>query len=62
MCKTDLAASYLMKLAELKDHLGAIGDEVKDNELVWIDLNGFSLSWNNFFWVICGREKLANFE
>jgi hypothetical protein len=62
MCKTDTVASYLMKLAELRDQLGAVGDEVKDDELVWIALNGFSSSWHNFVQVICGWEKLLDFE
>ncbi|KAH9293142.1 hypothetical protein KI387_041649, partial [Taxus chinensis] len=48
MSKTDTMASYLMKLAELRDQIGAVGDEVKDNELVQIALNGFSPLWHNF--------------
>jgi len=54
MCKTNIVASYLLMLAVLKDQLGVVGDEVKDNELVWIALDGFNSYWHNFFQVIYG--------
>jgi hypothetical protein len=51
MCKTHTIASYLMKLVELRDQLGAVADKDKDDELVY---PVFVLSgWNNsieFLW------------
>lgn len=41
-------ASYLMKLVELRDNLGAVGGEVKDYELVQIASIGFRSPWYNF--------------
>jgi hypothetical protein len=60
MSKTDTVASYLMKIAELRDQIAAVGDTVEDNELVWISLNGFSPPWHNFVQVICGWENLPD--
>lgn len=60
ICKTNIAPSYHMKLAEPRDQLGAI--EVKDDELVWIDVDGYNSSWHNFVHIIFGREKLPNFK
>jgi hypothetical protein len=51
-----------MNLAKLRDQPHAIGDEVKDDELVWITPNGLYSSWHNFVQVIYGREMLPNFE
>jgi len=44
MSMTNTLASYLMKLIEFGDQLVAAGDMVEDNELVWINLNGFGPS------------------
>lgn len=60
--KSNIVASCLMKLADLRDQLGVVGDKVKDDELVWIALNGFISSWHHFVQVICGREKLLVFN
>jgi hypothetical protein len=62
MSKTDTVTSYLMKIAELRDQIAAVGDTVEDDELVWISLNGFSPPWHNFVQIICGQEKLLDFE
>jgi hypothetical protein len=62
MSDTDIVASYLMKITELRDQLAAIGVKVEDEELVPIALNGFSTSWKPFVQGICAREKLPTFE
>jgi hypothetical protein len=59
MSKTDIVASYLMKIVELRDQITAVGDIVEDNELVQISLNGFS---PYFIQLICGHEHLRNFK
>jgi hypothetical protein len=48
MSDTDMVASYLMKITELRDQLVAIGMKVMDEELVPIALNGFSSPWEPF--------------
>jgi hypothetical protein len=62
MGKTNTIASYPMKLAKLRYQLGAVGDDVKDYELVRIALNGSSSYWHNFVHVIYGQKKFTNFE
>ena len=44
MSRTDTVATYFMKISQLRDQLKTIGDEVTDDELVTIALNGFSSS------------------
>jgi hypothetical protein len=52
MCRRDIVASYLMKLVELRDQLGEVGDKFKVDEIVWIILNVFSSSRHAFVKVI----------
>lgn len=55
MCKIDAIASYQMTLPKLRDQFGTINGEVKDDELVWITLNGFRTTWHNFDKFIYGQ-------
>ena len=48
-----------MKLVKLRDSIGAVDEEIKDNEFVQISLNRFSSAWH---YVICGQGKLLDFE
>ena len=40
MTRTDSVASYFIKITELKDQLGTIGEVVADREIVMMTLNG----------------------
>jgi hypothetical protein len=40
MTKADTVATFFMKIAEIKDQLGAIGEIISDRELVMLTLNG----------------------
>jgi hypothetical protein len=62
MSRTDTVATYFMKISQLRDQLKTIGDEVTDDELVTIALNGFSSSWDPFVQGICSKDVLPKFE
>ncbi|XP_059068729.1 uncharacterized protein LOC131859182 [Cryptomeria japonica] len=51
MAKGESMISFFMKIAELRDHLSAIGDEVVDKDLVMLVLNGLPHSWEPFIQV-----------
>jgi hypothetical protein len=61
-CKTDTIASYLMKITELRDQQVAIGNNIEENELVWISVNGFGPSWHQFVHHVCACEHLPSFK
>ena len=42
MTKTDNASSYLTRISQVRDELGAAGEKVDDVEMVRVSLNGFS--------------------
>jgi hypothetical protein len=48
MSKTDMIASYIMKITKLRNQLVAIGERIGESEVVWITLNGFVPSWHHF--------------
>lgn len=62
MNRSDMVATYFMKISQLKDQLTVIGDIVSDDELVNVALNKFASSWDPFVQGICSRAKLPKFE
>ena len=62
MNKSNIVATYFMRVSQLKDQLKAIGDTIDDNELVTIALNGFPSAWDPFVQGICARVELPKFE
>jgi hypothetical protein len=40
MTKSDIVATFFMKISEIRDKMGAIGEIISDTELVMITLNG----------------------
>jgi hypothetical protein len=62
MSKSNIVASYLMRITQIRDQLVAIGEAVDDTELVNVALNGFLGSWEPFVQGICAREKLPPFD
>ena len=62
MTRTDIVISYLTRVSQVRDELGAVGEKVEDNELVRIALNGFSKSWDSFVRGIVARENLPDWE
>jgi hypothetical protein len=62
MSKTDSVTSYLTRITQVRDQLGAVGETVTDVELVRVALNGFTKPWTSFIEGICAREKLPDFR
>ena len=48
MTKSDLVATYFMRVFHLRDQLKDIGDTIDDSKLVTVTLNGFPFSWDPF--------------
>jgi hypothetical protein len=48
MSKTNTMTSYLTRISQICDELTAVGEVVKDDELVRTALNGFSEKWASF--------------
>jgi hypothetical protein len=62
MTKGDTSSSFFMKMIEIIDQLGAIGEIISDRELVLTTLNNLPKHWEPFLQSINGREKLPNFD
>jgi hypothetical protein len=62
MSKTDSVTSYLTRITQVRDQLGAVDETVTNVELVRVALNGFTKPWTSFIEGICAREKLSDFN
>ena len=62
MIKSELIASYLIRIIELRDKLRTSGDNIDEKELVMTTLNGLPPSWESFIQTISGRTKLPKFD
>ena len=62
MNKDEGVASYLTRVAQVKDELATVGDIVLDLELVRIALKGFTKKWDVFVNCIIGRKTLPNWS
>jgi hypothetical protein len=62
MTKDDTIATFFMKISEIRDQLGAIGETITDRELVMITLNALPSHWEPFIQSISGRADLPQFD
>jgi hypothetical protein len=62
MTKADTVATFFMKISEIRDQLGAIGETISDKELVLTTLNALPRHWEPFLQSISGRADLPNFD
>jgi hypothetical protein len=62
MAKGESVASYLTRVAQVKDELAVVGEVIADSELVCISLKGFTKDWDMFFKCVVGREKLLDWS
>ena len=62
MTKGESVTSYLTRLSQVRNELGAVGDAVESEELVKLALNGFSKSWDSFVRGIVARENMPTWE
>ena len=54
--------SYFTRVAQIKEHLEAIGHMVEEAEIVMITLNGLPRDWESFIRGICSRRRLTKFQ
>jgi hypothetical protein len=62
MMKDDTITTFFMKISEIRDQLGAIGETITHKELVMITLNAFPSHWEPFIQSINGRADLTQFD
>ena len=62
MTKEDNVATYLTRLAQVKDELDVVGEVISDLEMVRIALKGFTKEWEVFVKCVVGREKLSDWS
>ena len=62
MVKGENVATYLIRVAQVKDELAAVGEVIPDSELVQITLKGFTKEWEDFVKCVVGREKLPDWS
>ena len=60
MTDADTVTTYLTKISQVRDELGAAGDKVEDEELVRYALNGFAAKWHTFVQGVVSKEKLLD--
>jgi hypothetical protein len=58
MTKAENVITYLTRLTQVRDELGAVGEAIVDSDLVRTALNGVSKQWVVFVEGIVAREKL----
>jgi hypothetical protein len=62
MTKAENVVTYLTRLTQVRDELGAVGEAIVDSDLVRTTLNGVSKQWAVFVEGIVAREKLPGWE
>jgi hypothetical protein len=62
MTKAENVVTYLTRLTQVRDELGAVGEAIVDSDLVRTTLNGVSKQWAVFVEGIVAREKLPSWE
>jgi hypothetical protein len=60
MGKGESVASYLTRVAQVKDELATIGEVISNSKLVRIALKGFTKEWEVFVKCVVGREHLLD--
>jgi hypothetical protein len=62
MTKDDTIATFFMRISEIRDQLGAIGETISDRELVMTTFNALPRHWEAFLQSISGRADLSGFD
>jgi hypothetical protein len=62
MTKDDTITTFFMKIPEIRDQLGAIGETLTNIELVTITLNALPSHWEPFIQSVSGRADLPQFD
>ena len=59
---SDTIHSYFKRVAQIKEQLEAVEENVEEGEIVMTTLNGLPRSWDSFVEGICARRKLIYFN
>ena len=51
--------SYFTRVAQIKEQLEAVEENVKEGEIVMTTLNGLPISWDSFIQGICARRLIS---
>ena len=62
MNRSESIASYFMRIAELRDQLGDIGETVPDRELSTYVVRGLPNSWESFIQSVSGCSKIPKYD
>ena len=62
MAKGEGVASFLTRVAQVKDELDAVGELISDSDLVWIALKGLTKEWEVFVECVVARENLPDWS
>jgi hypothetical protein len=62
MTKGDTIVAFFMKMSEIRDQLGSIGEIISDRELVLTTLNNLPKHWEQFLQSMSGRENIPTFD
>ena len=54
--------SYFTRVAQIKEQLEAVEENVEEGLIVMTTLNDLSISWDSSIQRICGRRKLISFS
>ena len=62
MAKSKNVTFYLMRITQVRDETGSVGEVVSSNELVRTTLNGVSKPWAIFLEAIVSRENIPYWD
>ena len=62
MNRSKFIASYFMRIADLRDQLGDIGEIVTDKELSTYVFRGLLDSWESFVQSVSGHSKMPKYD
>ena len=58
---SETVQSYFTRVAQIKEEIAAVEENVEEGEIVMTNLNGLPRSWDSFIQGICARRKLIPF-
>ena len=53
---------YFTRVSQFKEKLEAVGDNLDEDELVMIALNGLTTPWESFIQMMCARKESMKFD
>jgi hypothetical protein len=62
MQKGEIVHDYFSRVSQFNEQLEAIGDNLNEDELIMIALNGLTRPWDSFIQTICARKEKLHFD